>query len=211
MDRKEPRIIVLSAMHHRQETVKYCLDKMPFVEKIMIYSTKEDGDFLKSQDVIYSEQTANNPISTKWNTAVESLSIFQFDAVILLGSDDWIDTKFLDFVTSRIGTFDLLAFKDIYFEKGSDRYYWEGYTNHRKGEPCGAGKVYSREFLEKINFNLFPKSKDYSLDGMSWEVVQKNNANIVIESLKENGLMLCDVKDGEGLTKLHNIQGIVKL
>ena len=34
-------------MHGRHETVQYCLEKMPFIDVVMIYSTEEDGQFLK--------------------------------------------------------------------------------------------------------------------------------------------------------------------
>lgn len=198
-------------MHGRHETVKYCLEKMPFIDKYMIYSTNEDAEFLKSQDVKNTLQVLNEPLSFKWNEAVKSLKTVDFDAVILLGSDDFIDEAFVDYVSRNIKLCDLIGFKDIYFKEDKNLYYWSGYQCSRKGEPAGAGKTYSKEFLERINYDLFPKSSNYSLDGISWGVCKNANAEILITSLKSNGLMLCDIKDGKGMTKLSSIKGIEKL
>lgn len=192
-------------MHGRQETVKFCLDKMPFIDKVMIYSTDEDGDFLDSTDVKWKAQYKNSPLSYKWNMAVMLLEQIDFDAVILLGSDDYIDEAFLSFVNKNIGEFDMIAFKDLYFREGDELYYWEGYKNHRKGEPSGAGKVYTKELLERMKYNLFSEAKERGLDAMSWKRVKQYKANILVTSLKEHDLFLCDVKDGKGMTKLESL------
>lgn len=205
------KIVVLSAMHNRNETVKHCLEKMPFIDKYMIYSNESDGEFLKQTDVKGVKQVPNNPLSLKWNQAVVFLKNIEFDAVILLGSDDFIDEKFISFISKNISKYDLISFKDMYFKKGSETFYWPGYNCNRKGEPSGAGKTYTKEFLKRINFNLFPLSRNNSLDGMSWDVCKKANAKTLVASLKEENIFLCDVKDGHGITKLSSIKNIIKI
>ena len=203
------KIIVLSCMHGRQKTVKYCLDKMPFIDKVMIYTTEEDGDFLDSTDVIAKAKYKNSPLSFKWNAAVMTLEEIDFDAVILLGSDDYIDKNFLSFVKKNIKKYDMIGFKDIYFKDGDSVYYWEGYKNSRRGEPSGAGKVYTKTFLEKMKYNLFAEAKDRGLDGISWKRVKNTDAKILVTTLKENNIFLCDVKDGEGLTNIDSIKDLI--
>ena len=199
-------------MHGRQATVSYCLDMIPETAPVyMGYSDHYDGEFLRSTRVKSMFQFPNEPLSQKWNGCVRSIRNVDFDAVILLGSDDYFDESFLDFVKSKVGTFDLLGFTDLYFEEGWDMYYWAGYDNHRKGEPAGAGKVYSKPFLEKIDYNLFPGSGNHSLDGISWRKCKSAMANIVTASLRENGLHLVDVKDGQGMTPLRSIKNITPI
>lgn len=198
-------------MHGRHETVQYCLEKMPFIDVVMIYSTEEDGQFLKGQDVYATGQFKNEPLSFKWNAGVMSLEQLDFDAVILLGSDDYIDTKFVEYVQNNIDGKDMICFTDIYFEDDGFRYYWGGYDDKRKGEPTGAGKVYTKEFLKRINWNLFHEARDRGLDGVSWRRCKAVNANIHITTLKENDLFLCDVKDGKGMTKLSSLNNLQKL
>tara|TARA_R110000822_G_scaffold79199_5_gene189573 strand:+ start:596 stop:1219 length:624 start_codon:yes stop_codon:yes gene_type:complete len=202
------KIIVLSAMHGRHETVKYCLDKMPFIDVVMIYSTDSDGAFLDSQNVFATGQFKNNPLSFKWNAGVMSLEQIDFDAVILLGSDDYIDEAFVEFVRSKIDDYEMISFKDLYFEEDGLTYYWSGYEGSRKGEPAGAGKVYTKKFLERIKYNLFNEARDRGLDNVSWNRCKNANVKVLNTTLKENDIFLADVKDGEGMTKLSSLKNL---
>jgi hypothetical protein len=126
-------------------------------------------------------------------------------------SDDYIDEAFLQYVERTIPDFDMIGFKDIYFQHDGSLHYWSGYTNNRQGEPCGAGKVYSRKFLECINWNLFDVARDRGLDKISWQRVKQANAKIHVTSLKQNGLLLVDIKDGEGMTPFNKFKGLEQI
>lgn len=202
------KVIVISCMHGRQKTVSECIKRMPFIDKIYIASRDEDIEFLKSQPILAYAQYKNNPLSWKWNTAIQLLRDVDFDAVILLGSDDYIDEKYLKYIQENISKYDMIGFSDIYFQEDDQMYYWRGYENHRKGEPSGAGKTYTKKFLEKINYNLFPLALNKGLDSLSWNIVKRRTSNIHITSLKENDLLLVDIKDGEGLTSLNKFTNL---
>ena len=205
------KIITVCAMHGRHKTVAECINRMPFIDKIYIYSTPEDERFLLDQDIFAMAKYRNEPLSYKWNMAIRTLEQLDFDAVILLGSDDYIDEAFLRYVERTIPDFDMIGFKDIYFQNEGALYYWSGYNNNRKGEPCGAGKVYSRKFLECIKWNLFDIARDRGLDKISWQRVKDAKAKIHITTLKENGLLLVDIKDGEGMTPLNKLRGLEQI
>lgn len=202
-------VIVLTAMQGRHETVKYCFDKMPNLFKVVMYSTEEDYRFLNQFKNVKAYKVPNDPLSNKWNSGIKMLEKYDFDKVILLGSDDYVDKDFVEFVDSD-KDHDMIGFVDLYFENKGKRYYWGGYVGHRRGEPAGAGKTYTKDFLKKLNFDLFPPSKNRSLDGLSWIKVKKAKANVLIASLKKNGLMCCDVKDGKGMTKFEKIPNMKK-
>jgi len=202
------KIVILTAMHKRQETVKYCFDKMPNIKKIVMYSDDADGVFLDSFPNVYKFKTPNNPLSTKWNEGVKKLKDFDFDAMILLGSDDYIDEAFINYVSLNISKYEMIAFKDIYFQSGGSTYYWGGYECAREGEPIGAGKVYAKSFLHRIKYNLYPTPINKRLDALSWKVCVNAKANMLITTLKENGLYCCDVKDGQGMTKLESVPNL---
>ena len=93
------KIVAVSAMHKRQETVKYCLDKMPFLDFLYTYSLSDDADFLKAfnnvKGIYYSQ---NLPLSVQWGIAIKSLLDVDFDCAIILGSDDYVCENYLDFV-----------------------------------------------------------------------------------------------------------------
>lgn len=195
-------------MHGRHDTVRYCLDKMPFIDKVMIYSTDEDGEFLETQPVAASGQFRNDPLSFKWNAAVMSLEDIDFDAVILLGSDDYVDERFVQFVSDNIRQYEMIAFTDLYFESDGHLYYWGGYKGQRRGEPAGAGKVYTKAFLERIRYNLFHEARNRGLDGVSWRRCKEANAKMLVTSVRKNNLFLCDVKDGEGMTDIKSLENL---
>jgi len=195
-------------MHGRHATVKKCIDRMPFIDKVYIYTTEADGKFLEGQDIFAMAKYRNNPLSYKWNMAIRTLEQIDFDAVVLLGSDDYIDEAFIDYVERTIPDFDMIGFKDIYFQHNNELHYWKGYTNNRIGEPAGAGKVYTKTFLERINYNLFDTARDRGLDKISWNKVKRAKAKIHVTSLKENGLMLVDIKDGEGMTQFNKFKNL---
>lgn len=198
-------------MHGRHKTVRNCLNRMPFIDVVMIYSDDADGEFLNEfQNVIATAQVRNRPLSFKWNQAVKALHQIDFDAVILLGSDDYIDEKLLDFVKQNMDC-DMIGFTDLYFQANRQLYYWEGYEGSRRGEPSGAGRVYSKQFLESIAYNLYPFSANAGLDGMSWKVIKQRRASMKLFSLKENDLMICDVKDGEGMNSFEKLNRLIKL
>lgn len=197
-------------MHGRNKTVEFCLNKMPFIDKIMIYSTDADGKFLEGQDVFAKAQFKNNPLSYKWGMAFFMLEQVEFDGAIILGSDDFIDEKFLKFAQDNIGKYDMIGFKDAYFKNNDDYFYWSGYDTNRKGEPAGAGKIYSKKFLERIKYNLYPFEKNVGLDGMANKVCKDNNAKMLITTLKENDLFMCDVKDGEGMNSFEKLDAVYK-
>lgn len=209
---KESKIIVLTCVHGRKSTVLNCIKNTPEIERVIVYSDHADRDFLDAAGEKNIHRCENYPLSNKWNYGLSKLKDIDFDGVIMMGSDDYFDQRFLDFVKENIPKYDMIGFTDLYFKDIQGvNYYWDGYKNHRRGEPAGAGKTYSKEYLEKINYNLFPYPTSRGLDGQAWTVVNFTKANMLLTSLRENNLFLCDVKDGQGITPLASIKGIVRV
>jgi len=210
------RIIVQSAMHGRYKTVKKCLDYLmivadnlaPDIDLCFIYgyTNKEDGNLLESySERLQSYKVGNIPLWNKFHQGFELMKGQDFDAVICIGSDDIFNEDFVRFITEQIQNYDHIAFSDIYFYSlQTERHYrWPGYTNHRKGEPAGAGKTYSKESLEPIDYKVFQPSKDIGLDAGTFDLIKDHGLSYKFFSLKEEGLYLCDIKDGQGLTPLE--------
>lgn len=203
------KVAVVTAMQGRHKTVAYCYRKMKHlpIEFLYGYTTKSDEDFitnLVNRGAMY--QAPNAPLWQKFQIGIDLLQHMDFDIAIMLGSDDYFDEKFLDYVVKHSKTYDFIGFKDIYFEEKGNTYYWSGYTNHRIGEPCGAGKVYTREALELLNWDLYSNSVDSGLDGHAWKRVNKLGLRCKIASIKHEGLKLVDVKDEASLTKLSKFE-----
>ena len=202
----ESKIIVLTCMHRRVGTLKYCFDKMPTLHKAVVYSEPTDRTALDDIDYYCRTHHENEPLSFKWNAGLEMIKQTDFEAVIILGSDDYVDEPFIKFVKKHIKKYDMIGFKDAYYELKGDFYYWGGYEGNRNGEPVGAGRVYSREYLERIDYNLWTIPKNYSLDFISWNRCIETKAKAYITTLKEHGLKMVDVKDGGGMNSLEKLQ-----
>lgn len=197
-------MIMVTCLFRRRTTVDYCFSKMPFIDKVAVYS--EDRDMRK--DCIKMARFKNRPLSRKWNHAISMLRGVGFSHVVIMGSDDYMNEKTYKFLMDNVKDYDVIGFEDIYFEKEGQFYYWSGYTD--RDDPIGAGRVYSKAFLERIDYNLFPQIKNRGLDLMSWNHIQQYNPKVKVFNLKDNDLFLCDVKDGEGLNRLKRIPNLEK-
>lgn len=201
------KIIVLTCVYGRLRTVQYAISRTPKVERLIVYSDDKDKfDLPNSTWVKYQ----NKPISRKWQKGVNELRNFDFDYVIMMGSDDWFCEDFIPLIEKHRG-YDMIGFNDIYFEDviNNKAYYWNGYTDKKK--TAGAGRCYSKEFLERINYKLWDVSINKGLDSASNKILEINKAKIKVLNCKKNGVILCDVKDGLGLTGLHKFRNLKEL
>lgn len=197
-------------MHGRHEVVKYCIEKMPFIEKYYAYSTDEDEIFLNNSKVDGFSKVVNYPLSIKWNHAIKMLKQIDFDAVVIMGSDDYMTLKTYQFIAEHIQRYDMIGFKDIYFMDKGKEYYWEGYTNFRKDEPIGAGRVYTKKFLEQINYNLYTTIANKGLDRIAWNRM-KHLTNPMIVKLKDYDLKIVDVKSEGSMNSLQKLSRSLNL
>lgn len=200
-------IIMVTCVHKREQTVQSCFNKMPFIKKVVVYSLTKDNQRHR-KDVLLECKYENAPLSFKWEKAISILKNIDFTHVIIMGSDDYVDEKTFQFIRENCLDYDVMGFTDLFIEQGGGLYYWPGYKNERHLEPIGAGRVYSRSFLEKLGFSLYRIAASSGLDRMAWGVVKANTTNIGIFSLRDKGLFLCDVKDSGGITQLRLIPDI---
>jgi hypothetical protein len=196
------KLIAAIAMHGRNETVQECIDRMPFIEKYYVCSELADSYFLlENQQKVIAVQ--NEPLSYKWKSLINSLRHVDFDAVMILGSDDYICENLFEYAKKQMKRFDVFGFLDIYFYQGNEYHYWGGYTD--RTEPIGAGRCYTKAFLESIDYQLYDVPANSGLDRMAWYNVLRTDATIGVTSIREEGLILVDIKDGQGITPITSI------
>lgn len=111
---------------------------------------------------VYAE---NKPLSNKFNKACKAAKGSDF--VIIMGSDNFIDSRLIPFFTSDIKIGQLMmgvldAFK--YQPSTNKLAYSRGYTNHRTGEILGAYKAVSAKYLRRINWTPWESGLESSLD-----------------------------------------------
>jgi hypothetical protein len=62
-----------------------------------------------------------------------------------------------------------------------------------------------------LKWNLWDVARDRGLDKISWKRVQQAKAKVHVTTLKENGLLLVDIKDGEGMTSFSKFKGLERV
>lgn len=223
---QEMRIAVYTAMHGRKETVKECFkylyrtmylaEGLIDIDFIYGYTTEEDREFLRFLETYYpvkAFQAPNEPLWKKFHGGMDILKNGDYDACIMIGSDDIFDFNYLLRVSELINHHDYIASEDIYFHDriSGKNYYWKGYENYRKGEPAGAGKVYTRKAMEAFDYKIFQPSIDKGLDKGCHDKAMELGLSFKLINCRKENLFLCDIKDGEGLTPISRFKDLGKL
>ena len=188
--------MILTASYGRDSTVKIFQKNA----KLDVLCVGTDHSYLWS-DFNYIEKP-NKPLSVKWNSGIKKLREYDPDYVICMGSDDVLSDegykKIHQLMESGV---DFVGFIDIYiYSIVHDRMkLWDGYKGERRGEPIGAGRTYSKKFLDRLDWDLWSDDRDSGLDWLSWGKVKKHNFRKSLISCRD--FPLYDIKDGKGMTK----------
>lgn len=154
----------------------------------------------------------NEPLSNKWNYGIKKTLEQNYDYLLIMGSDDVLNNRL--YCKYLIYNGDYCGLKDIYFFDtiNNREHFWGGYTNHRKGEPIGAGRLVSRRIIEKMNGDYFNLGINSGLDRTFHERALKQTNNVVdVFSLLDNKYYLCDVKSDTNITKLSNCTNLTNV
>lgn len=200
-------VITLTCLHNRRATANIFIRKT--LTKVYCVASN-DSDYTYAKDYFHKAyQFPNNPLSAKWQYGVEQLRNEDFEAVIMMGADDIMNHKTLLAIQESLRNgAEFVAFDDIYIWDRIKNlaYYWGGYDNHRKGEPCGAGRVFTKELLERMDYQLWTGAHNLGLDGVLWNRLNEMDVNMKLLNCKRDGLFLCDIKDGEGITSVNHFR-----
>lgn len=136
---------------------------------VIIGSEEENERIMCEQYNFFYDKFPNEPLSRKWEYGIKVTESMDLDAVVILGSDDFINANLL------------LVYKDmlangVHFAGIRNGYFfdmnnaperlvlWKGYGSssrclgqpHRLGEAIGMARLFSRRFLEELDFSLWP-------------------------------------------------------
>lgn len=156
---------VLIATHRRVEITKKniqcCLDCG--VSVVVVCSDEEEmREF--NRDRVHVILAPNSPLGAKWQIGVNSIRGYA-DLLIITGSDDILSPEFFTRANELLNEgYHFIGLKSWYVYDLKSIYKFD-YTAPL---PLGGGRVYSRELLEKINYNVFDTKKDRHLDDLGW-------------------------------------------
>jgi hypothetical protein len=151
----------------------------------------------------------NKPFSAKLQTGLMFAKQFEFDALLFMGSDDTLEG--LDKYKEALKNYNFIACGDCHFkDMETNRVgYWPGYTNHRKGEPAGAGRCFRRDLLDALDWDLWIDCPTYGPDGHQYKRLHTVPHTKKIFT-KKDGVILTDHKDKDSLTKFNKLLSSIK-
>ncbi len=122
------------------------------------YSDPEDA--LNTFDGIdHVVEAPNAPLSAKWERALQLARGLLPDALVIMGSDDWIDARALRLLILRGLSDGYAGTRVLYVHDlaSAVTVRLDGYAGERSVEPIGAGRVLSREVMDRLDWSLWPQ------------------------------------------------------
>ena len=159
---------------------------------------------------------ADTPLGEKWQKCVEwARDAGDAEAVMVLGSSDWIEDKWTETLMAQphqaIGVAGLF-FYDIRPQNTVRLYFWPGYAGPtRGGEPIGTGRIIKRELLEKMNWEMFHRDYNNSLDFSTVLLVRAAGGEMICYDGGLKGLSISTYRwknkhDFRGLIRTSKVQ-----
>lgn len=148
---------------------------------------------------------APNLLATKFNAATRLAKQTDCDYFLHMGADDLIDPVLWDAYNRYVG--DYMALTDWYFHHlpTNETRYWPGYVGPRQGEPIGAGKLVSREAMERIQWRPFIEGRNNALDHDQHHRLKGAGVKCDTFRLKDLGAVGVDLKDPANATPWSRI------
>lgn len=211
--KKEADLVICCAFQGRHEIVEKSITESLFkkrdyhVEWFLCGSTEADYQFIQTMAAktgrVSGMTWRNNPLGEKWQSCVQAAGdVYDAKLYAITGSDDILSSTLIGHIIEkheqnlRVNPLDLPA---MYY---TDQWVVirtasEGFPSvltctllHKAYYvPIGAGRFYTKEFLQAIEFKLFDTTRDRCLDDFSYFSLIKLGYRIESYSLDE-GLLI---------------------
>jgi hypothetical protein len=168
------KVVACMPVRGRRPLLKLTIQRL--YRKNGVYKVICSGDNIEDKKVCEAAGAAwvtypNTPLGAKWNAAFIKAKEYNPDACLFVGSSDWISDNWITELRPLLSQFDMIGTYGCHFihlgNDGNRLCYWPGYTNGRKGESIGIGRLLSRQLIDRLQFKPFedrlPNSLDHSM------------------------------------------------
>ena len=202
------KLAVLTACYKRYDIFRLFLNHLPKDITLICVGDEDenkqsfDESGIKGGYLIHE----NKPISNKWNAGLEFAKQYDFDYLIITGSDDlfshdlWKWYKTLDVHYAGL--------LDFYFRDLAGKIkYNDGFRFNRKGEPHGAGRALHRSLLDAVGWRLWKDGLNEGLDASMTQTLRRIKFDYQFIRLKDKGFVAIDIKSSENIHSVSEYQG----
>lgn len=223
-------IIIVTPFYKRKKIFKLFLNNLRNLKEgginlhaILIGSEtiENEKELVKSYGFEYT-YFKNNPLSNKWNHGISLLKEYNFNYLVIMGSDVLVNFELLNRINelSKKKEYDIYGILDGYVYNYGEKIgvHWPGYSKKSKrfNEPTGSCRFYSKKFLEDYDYILYRYEINKGLDASATLKFKKYkvyttkmlNGEYLI-SLKSNGNDITEFKKFKKYPKIKNIDKVV--
>lgn len=196
------KIIAVIPIFGREPLLKYTIRRL--YEKNNINYVIGIGYTEEEEGIVYNEgaiflKHINKPLGRKWNAGFKYIEKFDPDAVLFVGSSDWISSDWIDkaykYIEEGYGYVGKEGYSMVDITDGNIRYcLWHGYLCDRKYETIGIGRLISKKLLKIIKYKPFDNNKNKSMDYSMY--LNCINNNMLVKIINNESIFLsvsCDL------------------
>src|SRR5688572_13071853 len=173
-DSKPPfRVVAAIAVHGRlpllEQTITRLYKKNGCVKVVCSGDGAAEKELCTSLGAVWTPRR-NKPLGTKWNSAFEVAKDYHPDAVVFVGSSDWLSDDWFTIMRPYVEQYGFAGVPGCYLADLSERVrlcHWAGYAGYRPeraNESIGIGRMLSRRLLQAMDWKPFKPILDNSLD-----------------------------------------------
>lgn len=173
------KVVACLAVHGRlpllEHTIRRLYVKNGCYKVICSGDQPEDKKLCESLGAVWVRHN-NKPLGAKWNQAFMKAKDYNPDAVLFVGSSDWLSDNWITTMRPHVEQHGFAGVPGCYMADIGETIRvinWEGYKNcrpERADETIGIGRMLSRRLLDAIGWQPFSQVLDNSLD---WSMKNK--------------------------------------
>lgn len=138
---------------------------------VLVITDINEREYYEGFENVIIVMAANNPLGLKWDAGVQAARNLPHSHIVITGSDDILSKTHIKYAT--IIDKDFMGLRSWYILH-ENKLHLLLYV--AKGNlPLGGGRVYSKSFLEKIDYKIFDTGKEKLLDDLGWEKAKQGD------------------------------------
>lgn len=192
------KVIAALAVHGRLPLLEHTIRRL--YEKNGCYKVICSGDG-QAERALCEELGAiwvharNKPLGNKWNQSFRRAQEFNPDAIVFVGSSDWLSDDWFRIMKPYVDTHGFAGVPGCHLaDLGREEIRlvnWPGYVGERSDECIGVGRMLSRRLLDAIDWLPFDPQFDNSLDrSMKDRSILKGYHDFMVRDSRLNALSL---------------------
>ena len=173
------RIVAVIPVHGRLPLLPYTIGRLYQKNKVdHVICVGSENERLVCEKAGAQFIVAPNTLGLKWNNGFEEARNNKADAVLFVGSSDWLSDNWVGMSVPYLEYYSMIGKLDFNLIHVSSKIllsHWPGYPagNPRYKEPIGIGRMIRADVLDKMKWRPFIDSGNVSMDYMMLKNVER--------------------------------------